>query len=79
MYYALMQDVGPGRASFVAYLIPPFALGYGALLADEPVGPGAIGGLALILVGSWLATSRRSTIPPAPAEPLVRAGADVDR
>jgi drug/metabolite transporter (DMT)-like permease len=67
MYYAIMQDVGPGRASFVAYLIPPFALGYGALLADERVGPGALGGLVLILVGSWLATNRRSAAPPEPA------------
>jgi drug/metabolite transporter (DMT)-like permease len=62
-----MQDVGPGRASFVAYLIPPFALAYGVLLADEEVGPGALAGLVLILVGSWLATNRRSTAPAASA------------
>ena len=60
MYYAIMQDVGPARTSFVAYLIPPFALVYGVLLADEEIGPGALVGLALILVGSWLATNQRS-------------------
>ena len=67
MYYALMQDVGPGRASFVAYLIPPFALGYGVLLAGEEIGPGAIAGLVLILGGSWLATNQRSTVAAGPA------------
>jgi drug/metabolite transporter (DMT)-like permease len=63
MYYAIMQDVGPARTSFVAYLIPPFALAYGVLLADEEIGPGAIAGLVLILVGSWLATHQRSVAP----------------
>jgi drug/metabolite transporter (DMT)-like permease len=63
MYYAIMQDVGPARTSFVAYLIPPFALAYGVLLAGEEIGPGAIAGLVLILVGSWLATNQRSVAP----------------
>jgi drug/metabolite transporter (DMT)-like permease len=71
MYYALMQDVGPGRASFVAYLIPAFAIGYGALLADEPLGPFAILGLGLILTGSYLATHRAPTAVPRP-EPASR-------
>jgi drug/metabolite transporter (DMT)-like permease len=67
IYYTLMQDVGPGRASFVAYLIPPFALAYGVLLAGEEIGPGAIAGLVLILLGSWLATNQRSAVAAGPA------------
>jgi drug/metabolite transporter (DMT)-like permease len=62
MYYALMQDVGPGRASFVAYLIPAFAILYGGLLADEPIGRWALVGLALILTGSYVATNARSQV-----------------
>jgi drug/metabolite transporter (DMT)-like permease len=62
MYYALMQDVGPGRASFVAYLIPAFAICYGGLLAGEPIGPWALAGLALILAGSYVATNARSQV-----------------
>jgi drug/metabolite transporter (DMT)-like permease len=51
--------LGAGRANLVAYLAPPFALGYGALLHGEHVGPAAVVGLVLILGGVWLASSGR--------------------
>ncbi len=53
LYNRLIADVGPQRASLVAYLAPIFAVGYGALLLDEPIGVGAFVGLGLILAGSW--------------------------
>lgn len=37
--------------SLVTYLMPAFALAYGALLLDEPVTWAALGGFALILLG----------------------------
>jgi drug/metabolite transporter (DMT)-like permease len=52
IFYKLITDLGAAKASIVAYLAPGFALGYGALLLDEPVTTGAIVGLALILAGS---------------------------
>lgn len=42
---------GARKLSLVTYLMPAFALGYGALLLDERVSPAALVGLALILVG----------------------------
>ena len=60
MYYALMQEIGPGRASVVAYLVPGFAVIYGAVGLDEPVGIGTAVGLALILCGSWLVARGRT-------------------
>jgi drug/metabolite transporter (DMT)-like permease len=42
---------GSARTSLVTYLMPPIALAYGALLLDEPVTAGSLGGLALILLG----------------------------
>jgi drug/metabolite transporter (DMT)-like permease len=53
LYNRLIASVDPQRASLVAYLAPVFAVGYGALFLDEPVGPGTLAGLGLILLGSW--------------------------
>lgn len=69
VYYRLIGEVGYGRASVVAYTIPPVALAYGAFLLDERIGPAMVGGMSLILAGVYLvarATSGR-TPPAAPA------------
>jgi drug/metabolite transporter (DMT)-like permease len=56
-YYLLLAELGPGRASVIAYVAPAFSVVYGALLLDEAVTLGTIGGLALILAGSYLAVA----------------------
>lgn len=62
LFYALIADVGMARASLVTYIAPVFAVAYGALLLDEPITAGAVGGMVLIAAGSWLAaTARRPT------------------
>jgi drug/metabolite transporter (DMT)-like permease len=59
LFFALIAGAGAGRASLVTYLVPPFALAYGAGLLDESVGVTAIGGLALILGGVALSARGR--------------------
>jgi drug/metabolite transporter (DMT)-like permease len=59
MFYTSIAEVGPARASIVSYVAPAFAVVYGVLLLDENLTVGTIGGLALILAGSWLAASNR--------------------
>lgn len=69
LYYRLIAEVGYGRASVVAYTIPPVSLLYGWALRDEPVTPATIGGMLLILVGVGLvARGRRAVgaVPPGP-------------
>lgn len=56
IFARLVKEAGPARASLVSYLAPAFALGYGAILLDEPIGIAGVVGLALILGGSWLGT-----------------------
>lgn len=51
LYFALIAGAGASRAILVTYLVPPTALGYGALLLGEHVGWAALAGLALVLVG----------------------------
>lgn len=75
LFYALIADAGMARASLVTYIAPVFAVVYGALLLDEPLTAGALGGMVLIVAGSWLAATARPptrsgpsrSIEPAPA------------
>jgi drug/metabolite transporter (DMT)-like permease len=59
IYYTLIAEIGPGRASLVAYIAPGFAVLYGVTLLSEPLTLGAILGLGLILAGSWIAAEGR--------------------
>ncbi|HEV7492917.1 DMT family transporter [Baekduia sp.] len=58
-FYTSIAEVGPARASVVAYVAPAFAVIYGVVLLGEELTFGTIGGLVLILAGSWLAASGR--------------------
>jgi drug/metabolite transporter (DMT)-like permease len=56
LYYALISGAGASRAILITYLVPTFAVGYGAVLLGEPVTTTAIGGLVLVLAGVGLGT-----------------------
>jgi drug/metabolite transporter (DMT)-like permease len=59
LYFTLISRAGASRAILVTYLVPGFALVYGALLLDEPVTASALAGLTLILAGTALGTGAR--------------------
>ena len=59
IFYVLNAEIGPSRASIVAYIAPVFSVFYGVTLLDEPFSVGTAGGLVLILAGSWLAADGR--------------------
>jgi drug/metabolite transporter (DMT)-like permease len=59
IYYTLNSDIGPSRASVVAYIAPVFSVLYGVTLLGEDFTAGIAGGLLLILAGSWLAADGR--------------------
>ena len=56
VYYALLSGAGASRAILITYLVPTFAVVYGAVLLGEPVTAVAVGGLALVLAGVALGT-----------------------
>jgi len=69
--YRMLRIFGSPRVSLVTFLIPGFALFYGALLLDEPITASALLGLALILCGVALGSgalrlARRPAEAPAP-------------
>jgi drug/metabolite transporter (DMT)-like permease len=51
LLYWLIERIGATRTSLVSYLLPPFALMYGALLLNEQVTAQQLAGLALVIVG----------------------------
>jgi drug/metabolite transporter (DMT)-like permease len=58
-FAALLAEVGPSRASVVAYVAPAFAVILGVAFRSEPVSWSTLLGLVLILGGSWTAASPR--------------------
>jgi drug/metabolite transporter (DMT)-like permease len=74
LYGVLVAEAGAGRALVVTYVNPLVAVALGVAILDERPGPGAFVGLALILVGSWLATGGGIT-PVRRALVSLRAGA----
>ena len=69
--YRMLNLYGARSSSLVTYLMPGFALVYGALLLDEPITAAALSGLVLILAGVALGSGalRRSTAPDAAGAP----------
>jgi drug/metabolite transporter (DMT)-like permease len=58
VFFALIREVGAARALVFTYVNPAVALAAGVLVLGEPLTAYNIGGLALILAGSVLATRR---------------------
>ena len=54
--FRMLRLFGSRRLSLVTFLMPGFAVAYGAVILDEPLTAAALGGLALILTGVALAS-----------------------
>lgn len=54
LYFRLLSDIGPIKASTTTFLIPPFGVLWGALLLDEPLSWAYLYGGVLIAVALWL-------------------------
>jgi drug/metabolite transporter (DMT)-like permease len=65
VFFALIAEIGPARATAVTYINPAVAILAGALLLGEPVTVWTVVGFVLVIAGSWLVTRRRRVSPPA--------------
>jgi drug/metabolite transporter (DMT)-like permease len=62
LYFRLIAEIGPSRASIITYVNPVVALALGVAILGEHVTGATVAGLLLILAGSWLSTDGR--LPP---------------
>lgn len=58
VFFALIDEVGPIRATLVTYINPAVAVVLGVVLLAEPITAGLLVGFPLVLAGSWLASSK---------------------
>jgi len=58
IYFRLIADLGPTRASTVTFLIPVFGVLWGAIFLDEPIGTGTVGGGLVVLMATALVIRR---------------------
>jgi drug/metabolite transporter (DMT)-like permease len=56
LFFYLIAQIGAARAAVITYVNPAVAALLGVTVLHESFGAGAVLGLALILLGSWLAT-----------------------
>ena len=69
LFFTLIGEVGPVRATVITYFNPAVALVLGVALLHEPFTLGAVVGFSLILLGSVLATRRTSALAGSAAVP----------
>ena len=71
LFFSLVDEVGPVRASVITYVNPAVAVAMGMIWLGEPFTTGMGVGFALVLAGSVLATRRSPALtdPAAVAEP----------
>jgi len=58
LFFAVMKEIGPARASLVTYLNTAFAVILGVLILSEPFTLGIAIGLPMVLIGSYLASGK---------------------
>jgi drug/metabolite transporter (DMT)-like permease len=58
VFFALIAEVGPARATVITYVNPAVALLLGILVLHERLTAGIVVGFGLVLFGCWLATRR---------------------
>ncbi|HKW07961.1 MAG TPA: DMT family transporter [Candidatus Dormibacteraeota bacterium] len=83
LFFALIAEVGPVRATVITYVNPAVAAVLGVLVLGESLTPGMLFGFALVLAGSALATRLPGRSPEGPMIPVAedpgRVGEGVPR
>jgi drug/metabolite transporter (DMT)-like permease len=75
LFFRLIAEVGPARASVITYINPAVAVALGVGVLGEPFTPAMAAAFALIIGGSVLATRRAAAAGAGSVAPGVRRGA----
>jgi drug/metabolite transporter (DMT)-like permease len=56
VFFALIAEIGPDRATLITFVNPAVAVLLGALVLDEEISASTVAGFVLVVGGCWLAT-----------------------
>lgn len=59
LFFALIREVGPARATVITFVNPVVALALGVVVLDEHLSWGQLAGLPIVLAGCWLAAGQK--------------------
>jgi drug/metabolite transporter (DMT)-like permease len=62
VFFRLIAEVGPARATLITFINPAVAVVVGALVLDEEITATTVAGFVLVLAGCWLATRHRPEV-----------------
>ena len=62
VFFALIAEIGPTRATLITFANPAVAVVLGALVLDESITFATIGGFVLVITGCWLATRAHTPV-----------------
>lgn len=65
LFFSLIKEIGAARATLIVYINTLVALLLGVVFLSEPITPGLLIGLPLVLIGSWLAGQKYEAKQPA--------------
>ncbi|MCM6778611.1 DMT family transporter [Nocardia sp. CDC159] len=74
VFFALIGEVGPARATVITYINPAVALAIGVSLLDEPLTAGMAIGFPLVIAGSILGTAKARARAVAEPQPVDTVG-----
>jgi drug/metabolite transporter (DMT)-like permease len=63
VFFALIAEVGPARATLITFVNPAVAVVLGAVFLHESITGATVGGFVLVLTGCWLATRAGAAVP----------------
>lgn len=61
-FFIVLKEIGPARASIGTYVNTAVAVVLGVLILSEPITPGIIIGLPLVMLGSYLASRKPAVV-----------------
>ena len=76
LFFALIDNIGPARATLITFVNPAVAVALGAIVLGEQITLATMGGFCLVVTGCWLAARPRAAVetqlvPPSPAATTV--------
>jgi drug/metabolite transporter (DMT)-like permease len=73
LFFALIDAIGPARATLITFVNPAVAVALGAIVLGEQITLATVGGFCLVVTGCWLAARPGTAVEPQLMSPFPEA------